>query len=135
MNMIHYTIEKHEAVARNFYAVAGKRVLSNKWIEDVNEILKIIMPNKLMRRLNVNTFDVLKTPVPWGNPTIVQLQAKSGYSMHAVGIMGKIVFDSLNKYTTRRTRESLDWSCRPSKFARVFQVAQIQDREKKKEGI
>ena len=135
MNMIHYTIEEHEAVARNFYAVAGDRVLSCKWIEDVNEILKIIMPNKLMRRLNVNTFDVLKTPVPWGNPTIVQLQAKSGYSMHAVGIMGEVVFDSLNKYTTQRTRESLDWSCRPSKFARAFQVAQIQDREKKKEGI
>ena len=49
--------------------------------------------------------------------------------------MGKVVFDSLNKYTTRRTRESLDWLCRPSKFARVFQVAQIQDREKKRRAF
>ena len=107
--------------------MCDNRVFSFETIKALNTILRKIFPQKTLKKLDRNKFDVLTTKISWSTPTIVLLEREGGYATHTIGIMGKVIFDSSNHYSLARTKENLDHACRPMKFRSVQVVAQLVD--------
>ena len=57
-----------------------------------------------------------------GAPVSVTLQAMNNNTTHAVAVYKDYIVDSSWDYALPRTKESLDWSCAPSEFFKVYRV-------------
>ena len=57
-----------------------------------------------------------------GAPVSVTLQAMNNNTTHAVAVYNDYIVDSSWDYALPRTKESLDWSCAPSEFFKVYRV-------------
>ena len=98
------------------------------WIEVFNRALrdKDLFLKTIFKKLDPNFFDILKTPIPWNCPTIVQLEGNCGFVTHSIELMGNVIFDTSNDYTLERTIENLDHACRSQQgFRKIFTVAQL----------
>ena len=127
-NMIHFMDNGGHVKARKFHKMMTDIHFDINWIEVFNRTLrdKDLFPKAIFKKLDPNSFDVLKTPIPWNYPTIVQLEGNCGFVTHSIGLMGNVIFDSSNDYTLERSIENLNHACRSQGgFRKIFTVAQL----------